>query len=216
MELNDLRRQWQQAPLPPPTPPAQLAGLLGRTPSSFIDRMRRNTWYEILAAPLLGLLPLLVAPRGGYTWVYLLVMLPLLAIMGFYYARQLRLLRQMGQADASMHQHLQVLCQGLRQLLAFYYRLTYWSAVPAFLLVMGYTIWKELHRPLGHHWLTLGLVIGVGLLLGVWLQWGILRFTRQYLQRLYGQHLDRLEGQLRELDDHEPPASDSSAPDFTG
>lgn len=205
MELDDLRRQWQQ-PEQADVPPPQLAGLLDRSPGGLIDQMRHNTWYEIIAAPIIGLLPLPLALETEYRWVYLALMLPLLIILGFYYARQLRLLRRMSQTDASLHQHLQVLCQGLRRLLTFYYRLTYWTAMPTFLLLLSYIAWKELYRSTDPRWLALGLMMGLGLLLGAWLQWGILRLTRQYLQRLYGRHLDRLEGQLRELEEEAPAA----------
>jgi len=36
---------------------------------------------------------------------------------------------------------------------------------------------------------------------GAVVQVGVVYFTRWYMQRLYGQHLDRLEGQLQELDE---------------
>ena len=206
MELDDLRRQWQQAPPPSGTPPAQLAGLLGRASTSLIDRMRRNAWAEIIATPLIALLPLLLLPNGPFRTLYAGVELLLLALLGYHYARQIRLLRQMGRADASLRGHLQVLCQGLRQLLRFYYRLTRWTGPVTLLLLLGYYLWHELSRAAGPRWLLLGLVVGLALLLGVGCQWAILRFTRWYLQRLYGQHLDRLEGQLRELSEGEPIA----------
>lgn len=208
MELDDLRRQWQQVPLPPATPPAQLVGLLGRAPGNLIDRMRRNTWYEVIASPLISALPLFMVPGAGFKMLYLGVMLPLLALMGYYYARQLRLLRQMSQADASLHQHLQQLCQGLRQLLAFYYRLTYWTGVPTLLVLIGYIAVKELRLATGPpRWLAIGLVVGIVLVLGLWLQLCILSATRQFLQRMYGQHLDRLEGQLHELNESAGPTA---------
>ncbi|MGI4833656.1 MAG: hypothetical protein ACRYFK_09370 [Janthinobacterium lividum] len=208
MELDDLRRQWQQAPAPPATTPTQLAGLLGRATGNLVDRMRRNTWYEIIASPFAVALPVLLFTDAGFRALYLAMMLPLLAVMGYYYyAPQLRLLRQMGETDASLHQHLQVLCQGLRHLLAFYYRLTYWTGGPMLVLSLGYITMKELRLTTGPpRWQALGLVISLSLLLGAWCQWGLLRFTRQYLQRLYGRHLDRLEGQLRELSEGEPAA----------
>jgi hypothetical protein len=202
MELDDLRSQWRQVPLPPATPPAQLAGMLGRATGSLTDRMRRNTWYEIIASPLITALPLFMVPGVGFKMLYLGVMLPLLTLMGFYYARQLRLLQQMSQVDASLHEHLQRLCQGLRQLLAFYYRLTYWTGTSTLLILLGYIAVQELRLATGPpRWLTIGLVLGIGLLLGLWVQLCILSATRQFLQRMYGQHLDRLEGQLRELDE---------------
>ena len=200
MELDDLRGQWRQAPVPP----TDLARLLGKAPLGLIDRMRRNVWAEIIAAPFAALLPLLVLSDATFRWLYLGVMAVLTGIMAVYYGRQLRLLRQMEQAETSIKGHLQVLCAGLRQLLHFYYRLTIWTGPTTLLLVLGYYLGKELRRPTGPHWLAMGIVTGVVLVLGVAFQFGIIRFTHWYLQRLYGQHLDRLEGQLRELEEGAP------------
>ncbi|NML68089.1 hypothetical protein HHL22_23060 [Hymenobacter sp. RP-2-7] len=200
MELDDLRRQWQQSE---PAPPASLAHMLGKAPLGLIERMRRNAWAEIIAAPVFVLLPLLLLPGGLFRWLYIGVMVVLVAIMGAYYARQLRLLRQMEQAEVSIKGHLQVLCAGLRQLLLFYYRLTIWTGPLTLLVVLGYYLGHELARAAGPRWPLIGYVAGATLLLGVLFQLGVIRFTHWYLQRLYGRHLDRLESQLRELNEGE-------------
>lgn len=206
MELDDLRRQWRQPEPAAPAPPASLPQVLGKAPLGLIGRMRRNAWAEIIAAPLAALLPLPVLPDGSFRLLYLVVMAVLVGVLAVYYGRQLRLLRQMEQAEASIKGHLQVLCAGLRQLLRFYYRLTLWTGPATLLLLLGYYLGKELQRPSGPHWLRMGIVAGVVVGLGAAFQVGIRSFTRWYLQRLYGRHLDRLEGQLRELSEGEPAA----------
>ena len=47
MELDDLRRQWQQPETtPPPVSPAQLESLLVHHSISLIEKKRRNAWVE--------------------------------------------------------------------------------------------------------------------------------------------------------------------------
>ena len=206
MELDDLRRQWQQpAPAAGPSP-FTYSRLPTQLPGHLVAKMRRNVWGEIVAAPFAALLPLLLLPGGTFRLLYSGVIVLLTVVTGILYARQLRLLRQMGRTDTSIKGHLQVLCAGLRQLLRSYYLLTIWVGPLTLLLVLGYYVGRELARPAGPRWLELGVVTSLVLVLGLIAQFGVIRLTRWYLQRLYGQHLDRLEGQLRELDE-EVPAS---------
>jgi hypothetical protein len=55
----------------------------------------------------------------------------------------------------------------------------------------------------------MGIIAVLAMVIGAACQAGVIYFTRWYLQRLYGQHLDRLEGQLRELDDSPAGAAGS-------
>ena len=200
MELDDLRSQWQKAPATSP-PAADFTRLVSTASRGLIDRMRRNAWAEVIATPIAALLPLLLPLDSAFRWLYIGVMVVLVAVMAVYYGRQLRVLRQMSRADVSLRGHLQVLCAGLRQLLRFYYHLTLWTGPVTLALVTAYYVGHELGRPAGPRWLVLGLVVAAVAGLGVLFQFIIIRFTRWYLQRLYGQHLDRLEGQLHELDE---------------
>jgi hypothetical protein len=91
---------------------------------------------------------------------------------------------------------------GLRKLIQFYYRFTL-AMVPVALLVgllVGLYEPENGVRPaFSLARLILGLVItGVA---GSVVLWATARAARWYLQRLYGQHLDRLESYLRELSD---------------
>jgi hypothetical protein len=69
---------------------------------------------------------------------------------------------------------------------------------------LGYFVGKELARPTPFRWKMLLIIGGVMLVLGGLLQVLAVYGTRWYMQRLYGQHLDRLEHSLQEL--NEPAA----------
>ena len=209
MELDDLRRQWQQ-PAPADAPsasPAEIGGMLAATSDNLIEKMRRNTWYEA------GLTLLIIVAAPLYAWqrgaqaVQLLLMASLLLLSGILlvnYYQQLQLLRRMEQPETHVRAHLGALCAGLRQRLRFYYRLTLATAPLMLLLLMGFHVGKELAHPGPFHWKFIVLLAGAYVVMGAAVQVVLVYATRWYLQRLYGQHLDRLEASLRELDEPEP------------
>ena len=208
MELDDLRRQWQQPTADTaPVSPAELNEMLAATSDGLIEKMRRNTWFEALftVAILVGTPFFMWGNRGEVIYLLLGGTLVLLsAILLVHYYRQLQLLRGMTRADTQVRTHLGTLSAGLRQLLRFYYRLT--LAVLPYMLIMllGFQVGKELAHPGGFHWKFIGLLAATYLVLGIVMQAGVVYLTRWYLQRLYGQHLDRLEASLRELAEPEP------------
>jgi hypothetical protein len=206
MELDELRRQWlQPEPAPPPLTPAQLDDLLAQRSGGLVDKMRRNAWYEAAFTLLVAVvMPLLLGFAHNFLQRAQLVSLFLLALvmLGYYY-RKLKMLREMTRAEANVRGNLHRLSAGLRSMLRFYYRLTLAMAPASLLLVYEAAVGKELLRPEG---VRVGLLLGLGgalLVVGLLLQWALVKGTRWYLQRLYGQHLDHLDGLLRELD--EPP-----------
>ncbi|TDN35826.1 hypothetical protein E4631_05480 [Hymenobacter sp. UV11] len=224
MELDDLRRHWQQhEPVAPTGLTADsLIALLAHQRVGVVEKMRRNARWEMalmvaLAVFTAGFLP--YVPELG-----LLPYLTLLLALGlfYYYYRVLGVLRQMTETASSVRSHLMLLCFGLRQLLRFNYRLTLAMVPVTMLTVLGMPFGREMvhiGQQLGRqeqvNWGRLLLLTGIGLAAGALMQVLVIPVTRWYLQRLYGQHLDRLERQLRELDDSELPTSPSLAPDFT-
>lgn len=209
LELDDLRRQWQQ-PAPAdtsPVSPAELGSMLKQSAGGLVEKMRRNTWYE---AALTLLIVVAVPFYGWYSEgnaVQLMLAAVLLLLSGILlvnYYQQLQLLRRMEQPEIQVRAHLGDLCAGLRQRLRFYYRLTLATAPLMLLLLLGFHVGKELAHPGPFHWKFILLLAGVYAVLGALVQAGVAYLTRWYLQRLYGQHLDRLEASLRELDEPEP------------
>ena len=212
MELDDLRRQWQQPEnTPPPVSPAELGGMLTHNAGGLVEKMRRNTWFEILASVLLALaapmLLLRVGPGVIIFRVYTVVFEVLPIVLLYHYYRQLGILNRMMQADVNVRTHLGVLCVGLRKLLHFYYRITLATLPLTLLLNLGYFVSQELAHPGPFRWALVCITGGVLLLMTGLAQWKIADITRWYLQRLYGRHLDRLEASRRELDEPTPAAA---------
>ncbi len=210
MELDDLRRQWQQ-PEPAASAaltPAELSTLLTRQRGGGVEKMRRNAQWEmalmlVLAVVTGGFLPY-VPELGLLPYLTLLLALGLI----YYYYRVLGVLHQMRETADSVRSHLVQLCAGLRQLLRFNYRLTLAMVPVTMLTTLGVPFIREIIHileQLGHNeqvrWGRLLLLIGISLVAGGLMQLLVKPVTQWYLQRLYGQHLDRLEGQLRELEE---------------
>lgn len=207
MELDDLRRHWRQPePVAPPalTAPALDALSKGRT-LGLVEKMRRAARIEAGLNLLIGVLLLVALPflRDNLLQAFTgLLLLMVVVLTGFYY-RVLATLRRMAEPAGSVRGHLATLAHGLRHLLKFYYRLTLASGPLTMVLLWGGELWRMAHRGLFSHLSKTIVVVGLFLLMGVLLQLGMVRFARWYVQRLYGQHLDHLESQLRELSEAE-------------
>ena len=206
MELDDLRRHWQQPEAAaPPLATAALNRLLAQRSGGLIETMRRNARWETAFSALTAVAaPLLLPLADTYLLRVALVALLLLALvlLGYYY-RKLRLLRQLTQPDADVRAHLHRLLAGLRRLLRFNYRLTLAVGPASLLVAYEVALGQEMTRPGGFR-VGFALALGAVLLVLGLVLWRVVAYaTRRYLQRLYGQHLDRLEASLRELDEPE-------------
>lgn len=209
MELDNLRRQWQQS-VPAATAPAipdaaELARLLARASATPVAKMRRNAWLEIavVVAGLAGSGIALLVTRDGY-YLAMAAWLGLVCVLsGFYFHRKLAVLRSFDAASSgAVRAHMQQQLNSLRSLLKLYYQATMWSIPASCTVGMVALGWRMAQRLSGEKLLLALGALAVGyLLVGTLIYFGIRRFTTWYLQRLYGQHLDRLTGQLRELDE---------------
>jgi TRAP-type uncharacterized transport system fused permease subunit len=206
MELDDLRRQWQQ-PQPVTDPVAlnlaELRELLAQQSGSVIEQLRRNARIEMSINYALLPASLLVAGLATVLWVRLFgALLALIALVCiFYFRRKLGLLHRMNDPAGDLRSHLVRLITGLRALIRFYYRLTL-ATIPVtglLLGVMSVTSVVKVVTPT-KIWLLAGALAVLCLVIYL----PIAHTTKRYLHWLYGQHLDRLEGQLRELNDATP------------
>jgi hypothetical protein len=203
MELDDLRRQWQQ-PQPVSDPavlnPAQLRELLARQSDGVIEQLRRNARVEMNINYALLPVSLLVAGLASVLWVRLFgTLLALLALVCiFYFRRKIGLLHHMSDPAGDLRSHLVRLTIGLRTLIRFYYRLTL-STIPITGLLIGIMSVTNILKVVTPTkiWLLVGLLTVLSFVIYL----PIAHTTKRYLHWLYGQHLDRLEGQLRELDE---------------
>jgi hypothetical protein len=203
MELDDLRRQWRQ-PEPASEPltlsTVELRQLLAQQSDSIVAKLRRNARLEMATNYALLPLSLAVAWLAPVLWVRLwgglLGLIALVCI--FYFHRKLGLLRSMSDPTGNLRAHLLRLTTGLRALIRFYYRLTL-AMVPLVCLLMGVMALTSTTKAVTPTkvW-VIGAVLAV---LCAVLYLPTAHTTKRYLHWLYGQHLDRLEGQLRELND---------------
>lgn len=205
MELDDLRRQWRQpepAAALPALNAAALTQLVAQQSGSVLAKLRRNARLELSINYALLLPSLAVAGWASVLWLRLFGgLLALLAgVCIYYFHRKLGLLRSMDDPAGNLRGHLLRITQGLRALVRFYYRLTL-ATIPVTMLVCGLMALHEL-KPQSP--LKAGLVLAALQMLGLLLYLPTKQTTARYLQKLYGQHLDRLESQLRELDDVAP------------
>ncbi|WP_223648784.1 hypothetical protein [Hymenobacter psoromatis] len=206
MELDDLRRQWQQSePVAFPTrlTTAELTQLVVQRSGSILAKLRRNARLELGVNYALLLSSLTIAVWAPVFWLRLFGgLLALIAgVCIYYFYRKLGLIRTMDEPADDLRGHLLRITRGLRSLVQLYYRLTL-ATIPVTMLVCGLIALHEspkLRTPL-----QVGLVLGAMQLLSILLYLPIKYTTMRYLQRLYGQHLDRLEGQLRELEEEIP------------
>ena len=208
MELDDLRRQWQR-PEPVALNKAALLQLLTQQSSSILTKLRRNARLEL--AINYALLPLAVAVAGWASALWVRLFGCLLALVAavciYYFYRKLGLLHEMDNPADDLRGHLRRITQGLRALIRFYYRLTL-AMIPVTMLLNVVMVLTTLRGPITS--LKTSVVLVGLLIISLLLYWPVARGTTWYLQRLYGQHLDRLEGQLRELDDSPAPTNAAS------
>ena len=209
MELDDLRRQWQQPPAETPAfDNAALARLLARGSGSPVAKMRRNAWLEMGSVGGCGVVCGVAVANAddAYTRSMAVWLILTCLFSSLYFWRKLRVLHALGDASGAVRARMARQLSSLRALVRLYYHVTLWSLPISFGIGLLYIAGSALQRFTGHKLLVfLGGLGGAYVAAGVLAYFGLRSFTTSYLQRLYGQHLDRLEASLHELGD-EPAA----------
>ena len=207
MQLEDLRQSWLNPPGKlAPISTTQLHKLLASRPG-LVEKMRRNARWETAFAALLTLTgPIIWATSTAVLYkVYGGIILLLGIGMLYYYYRMFAVLNQMRLVEGNVRGHLQQMAAGMRALLRFYYRLTLVVSPLMMLFNFGFFLSIELARPEPLRWQVLLKMAGVSVVAALLMQVFAVHVTRWFMQRLYGQHLDRLEANLRELNDEPDP-----------
>jgi hypothetical protein len=203
MELDDLRRQWRQ-PEPASAPAAlsttELRQWLARQSDDVLAKLRRNARVEMGINYALLPVSLGVAWLAPVLWVRLwgglLALIALVCI--FYFHRKLGLLRSMSDPAGDLRAYLLRLTTGLRALIRFYYRFTL-AMLPLACLLMGVIALTTTTKAVTPT--KIWIISAVLAVLCAVIYLPTAHTTKRYLHWLYGQHLDRLEAQLRELDE---------------
>lgn len=201
MEIEDLKTIWKrQNDEFQPKGKTELATMLKGRSTSIISRLKRNVWME-LAFTFAGALALLAyaltLPAGALKWTSISILI-LFCIYSLYYLKKLRLLHSFDSGNENLKANLERLIQSLKGYLKFYKR-SYSILYPVYLF-LG-LLFTAIERGTNGFFdmltkvdVVLTLVLGAGFffLCSTWL-------TSWYLKKLYGNHLEKLEGVLREL-----------------
>ena len=202
MEIEDLKDIWrEQSEGFKPKDETELATMLQGKSRSIIARLKRNVWFELIFTFLGGLALLtyaLTIPGGALKWTSISILI-LFAIYSLYYLKKLRLLNEFNAGNEDIKANLGRLTASLTSYLKFYRR-SYSILYPVyFFLGLLFTAIEQgmigflsrITKPAIFIPLLLGAV--VFFICSTWL-------TSWYLRKLYGNHLDKLKGLLRELE----------------
>ena len=202
MEIEDLKDIWRKESEGfKPKDETELAAMLKGRSRSIVGRLKRNVWIELIFTFLGGIALLayaLTLPEGSLKWTSISILI-LFGIYSFYYLKKLRLLSRFESGNDNLRVNLQWLVRSLKGYLKFYKR-SYSFLYPAyFFLGLLFTaiehgaagFFDKLARP--EIFLTLLLGAALFFILSTWL-------TTWYLKKLYGNHLEKLERMLGELE----------------
>ena len=202
MEIEDLKDIWRkQSEGFIRKDEAELAAMLKRNSISIITRLKRNVWFELIFTFLggIGLMTYAITLPGGFLkWTSISIVV-LFCVYSFYYFKKLRLLSRFVHGDDHIRANLQRLITNLRGYLKFYKR-SYAILYPVYFVlgllfvaveqgISGFQ--NRIARP--EIFVTLIVGAAVFFFCSTWL-------TSWYLKKLYGNHLEKLEALLRDLE----------------
>ena len=202
MEIEDLKDIWKkQSEGFRRKDETVLATMLKGRSRSIITRLKRNVWFELIFTFLggLGLLAYaLTIPAGALKWTSISILI-LFGIYSLYYVKKLRLLHEFSTANEDLRANLQRLTVSLTGYLKFYKR-SYAILYPIyFFLGLLFTAIEQ--GMIGFLNKITKPAIFIPLLLGAFLFFVCSTWlTSWYLRKLYGNHLEKLKGLLRELE----------------
>jgi hypothetical protein len=217
MELDDLRRRWQQQPSGPTPSPESTEQLLRtmlqqrtQEPIAQIKASIRRDNILLILALLLNVFNFLRAverngPRSESRYLLLTLIGGVVIFLLFVLLRRWQLMRAMEVNSSNLYQQLKTTSAKLRQLLltARLMAVGLLTAVAICFLYANRVLVQELFDPTTPHWggrvlaWTAGIVVCVGLIVALF-RWGKLK-----QQRRYGQYLDQMDTALRELEDEQ-------------
>lgn len=202
MEIEDLKYIWKKESAAfAPKDTTELAAMLKGRSSSIVTRLKFNVWFELVFTFLGGLALLgyaITLPGGGLKWTSISILV-LFAAYSLYYVKKLRLLNRVDFGHQDLRESLQRLVLDLKGYLRFYRR-SYSILYPVyFILGLLFTAIERgadgflamISRPQ----VMITLIFGAGLFF-VCSSW----LTSWYLKKLYGNHLEKLESLLDELE----------------
>jgi uncharacterized membrane protein YfcA len=200
MELEDLKNIWQKSDLYKPRREEEISEMLRGRSKSIIARLRRNVWFELIFTIVGGILLLYYVrsiPSFSFRIAFVLILCSFVLYI-IYYVKKINLLNRFEGSSGNVRTNLEWLVADLDAFLRFYYR-SYTILFPGFLMLtlilaiaeLGLAQFLESLR----EWKTVAYLLFL-VLFSVALAFWI---GKWYLRKLYGTHLQKLRGLLREL-----------------
>lgn len=202
MELDDLKSIWKQKIPYEAKHAEQIASMLKGSSNSIIAKLKRSVWFELLLTIGFGLVLLVYAftlKSGATKWSVVSILL-LFLIYTFYYSKKLKLLNSFSPSENNLKESIERLVKSLTEYLQFY-KTSYTVLYPVYFFMgilftaieLGFDVfWNKLGQPE-----TILKLILVGLIFLIL----SLVISKWYLQKLYGNHLDKLKSILKDLED---------------
>ena len=209
MELNDFRRQWQQQPTGSSESDLthqKLNAMLANQPATPVSEMLRNVRRDqriIFLIIILNVGNITNLSRrhmqGGSLVLLDVAVAFMILFISWYVYRQRQLIKRLQQGDGATYEHIRESIRQMRALIKnkSYVALTFVTTV---LLAVAYGQHEAILAKLRAGTVD-WLLVALGLAMLAALVGALLYMGRQRQQRRYGQHLDRLESALRELEE---------------
>jgi hypothetical protein len=201
MELDDLKSIWKQDKSGfEPKKEEEIASMLKGRSKSIISKLKRSVWFELIFTIICGVglgICALMLESGALMWTIISLIVLFVSYL-FYYVKKIILLNQFDSSSENLKNSLQHLFDRLTTYLNFYKR-SYAILYPVY-FCLG-ILFGAIERGLGdflHHIsqpktiLYLVVLAGVFFVCTIWI-------TNWYLKKLYGNHLDKLQELLNEL-----------------
>lgn len=201
-ELEKLRSIWQNASGYIGKGKEEIALMLQGESASIVSRLKRNVWFELLFTIVTGIALVYIGISSANNRLSLMiaVLMVIYLIYLLYYIRKLRMLNRFSMNEGNIKNNLLHLTGALQGYLNFY-KLSYIILYPVF-FVAGLWIaardvgMDEFLDRFNNPAYLVRFVLLTALLMG-----GVYVFTNWYLKKLYGNHLKRLQGILKEFDE---------------
>jgi hypothetical protein len=204
MELEDLKSIWKNSETDFLLKgEAEIASMLTKKSLSIVDKLKRNVWFELLItlAASIALLIYAMQLSGALKWTSISIILMCLGYT-VYYIKKLVLLSRFNPATENIRSNLTSLVENLTGYLKFYKR-SYTVLYPIYFCVG--LVFGGLERGTDRFFETLltpTTILSIVIIAGLF-YFLSKKFTNWYLNKLYGNHLNKLEGLLDELQTHQ-------------
>lgn len=199
MELDELRSIWNKNQDFKLKGTDELSAMLRGDSRSVVDKLKRSVWFELLITAIAGIVLLIYAftlPGGSVKWTAIAILI-LFGMYLFYYVKKLALLMRFN-PDENLKANLQKLVNSLNSYLRFY-KLSYTILYPVYfglgLLFGALEIGSERFFDVLVQPRTIVALCATALVFFFLCTW----FANWYLKKLYGNHLQKLQSVLDEL-----------------